>query len=111
MAQVMTRRQPHSRLPSPGPRLKPVAPPGTATCPRCDRRFVGERYERALRVCPNCGFHASLPAPVRAQQLADPGSLQILEFHLAERDPLAFDDGLPYPQRLKAAKEKTGLAE
>ena len=98
-------------LQAPGPRLKPVARSGSVACKGCGRRFVLERYEGALRVCPWCGHHGQLPAAARAAQLADPGSVQPIEIQLADRDPLGFDDGRPYPARVAEARQKTGLDE
>jgi acetyl-CoA carboxylase carboxyl transferase beta subunit len=105
-------RQAHDRqLPAPGPRLRPVTPSNSIACKGCDRRYVLERYEQALRVCPWCGHHGQVPAPTRAAQLADAGSLEILTFELGDRDPLGFDDGEPYPNRVAEARLKTGLDE
>jgi len=98
-------------LPAPGPRLRPVARSGSVACKGCGRRFVLERYEGALRVCPWCGHHGQLPAAARVTQLADPDSLELLEFQLTDRDPLGFDDGRPYPTRIAEARQKTGLSE
>src|ERR1019366_10723071 len=98
-------------LQAPGPRLKPVARSGSVACKGCGRRFVLERYEGALRVCPWCGHHGQLPAPARAAQLADPESVQPITIQLADRDPLGFDDGRPYPARGAEARPKTGLDE
>jgi acetyl-CoA carboxylase carboxyl transferase alpha subunit/acetyl-CoA carboxylase carboxyl transferase beta subunit len=98
-------------LPAPGPRLQPVAHDESVACRGCGRRFVLERYERALRVCPWCGQHGRVPAAARAAQLADPGSLAPLSWEVGERDPLGFDDGRPYPERLAEARERTGLRE
>ncbi len=97
--------------PAPGPWLLPLAHDASVACSGCGRRFVLERYERALRVCPWCGHHGRVPAPARAAQLADPGSLAALDIDLAERDPLGFDDGRPYPARVAEARERTGLRE
>lgn len=98
-------------LPAPGPRLRPVVRSGSVACKGCGRRFVLERYEGALRVCPWCGHHGQLPATARVAQLADPDSLELLDIQLADRDPLGFDDGRPYPARVAEARQKTGLSE
>ena len=98
-------------LTAPGPKLQPVAPPGTVTCRGCGRRFVESRFEQQLRVCPDCGTHAPVPAQVRAGQVADPGSLAVVTTDVKERDPLRFNDGVPYPQRIVQARERTGLDE
>ena len=98
-------------LQAPGPRLRPVARSGSVACKGCGRRFVLERYEGALRVCPWCGHHGRVPAAARAAQLADPETLDPVEIHLPDRDPLGFDDGRPYPARVAEARERTGLSE
>lgn len=99
------------RLSAPGPRLRPVAPVGTAECPVCARRFVDSRWEQALRVCPGCGAHAPVPAAVRILQVADPGTASPLRVEVADHDPLAFDDGIPYPRRVRQARDRSGSDE
>ena len=97
---------------APGPRPTPVSPPGTVACKACGHRFVAERYEQALRVCPHCGHHGSVSASVRAAQLADPGTLELLDLSdVPERDPLEFNDGVPYTERIAQARSKTGISE
>ena len=98
-------------LPAPGPRLRPVAPAGTVGCPRCSRRFVEDRWEEALRVCPGCGHHARVPARVRCRQLADPDSVEIVAIHVEDRDPLGFDDGVAYAERVETARATSGAEE
>jgi acetyl-CoA carboxylase carboxyl transferase beta subunit len=98
-------------LAAPGPRLRPVAPAGTVECAGCGRRFVAARFEKHLRVCPNCGRHAAVPAVARAGQLANAGTLDVIRMDIADRDPLHFDDGVPYPSRVAEARERTKLEE
>ncbi len=109
---MIRRRTPLRSLPAPGPRLEPVVHAGTVVCKGCSRRFVAERFEKALRVCSHCGHHGIVSAPTRAAQLADPGTLQIADFSdISDRDPLHFNDGVAYPQRVADARAKTGLRE
>ncbi|MBV8300701.1 MAG: acetyl-CoA carboxylase carboxyl transferase subunit beta [Candidatus Dormibacteraeota bacterium] len=109
---VSARRQPPARrLPTPGPQLRPVAPVGTVACPSCGRRFVSDRYQELLNVCSGCGHHGPVSAPDRIEQLADPGSVERDDHATTPRDPLRFDDGVPYPERLARARERTGLDE
>ncbi|MFI5256822.1 MAG: acetyl-CoA carboxylase carboxyltransferase subunit beta [Gemmatimonadales bacterium] len=110
---VTSRRQaPHRRLQAPGPELRPTAPTaGTIACPQCQRRFVAERYAADLNVCSECGHHGVVGAAQRIEQLADPGTAETLALDVGDRDPLGFDDGVPYPQRVARAREKTGLHE
>jgi len=99
-------------LPLPGPRLQQTSAPGAVACAGCGRRVVADRHERSLRVCTACGVHARVPAPVRCAQLADPGTLAMVRMpFLQDRDPLRFDDGVPYVQRVREARASTGLDE
>ena len=99
---VTSRRQaPRNRLQAPGPELRPTAPTtGTVACPRCKRRFVAERYAADLNVCSECGHHGVVGAAQRIEQLADPNTAETLLIEVGDRDPLGFDDGVPYPQRV-----------
>ncbi|MGH7722046.1 MAG: acetyl-CoA carboxylase carboxyltransferase subunit beta [Candidatus Dormibacteria bacterium] len=108
---VMARRNTAHPLAAPGPKLRPVAPAGTVECRGCGRRFVEARFEKHLRVCPDCGRHAVVPAPNRAAQLADPGTIDTVAMDISDRDPLGFDDGVAYPSRVAAARRRTRLQE
>ena len=105
------RQAPVRRLQAPGPQLRPVAPHGTISCPSCGRRYVIERYAAELNVCAACGHHGRVPARQRIEQLADRRTAEVLSFDVGDRDPLGFDDGVPYPERLARARERTGLDE
>jgi acetyl-CoA carboxylase carboxyl transferase beta subunit len=73
---------------------------------------VSERFESQMRVCSECGHHAAVTAPGRIEQLADTGTVEMLRFDdLAARDPLHFNDGARYEERLVEAQRKTGLHE
>ncbi|MFN2452000.1 MAG: acetyl-CoA carboxylase carboxyltransferase subunit beta [Candidatus Dormibacteria bacterium] len=52
-----------------------------------------------------------MPARERIEQLADPGSGVVLEMDLGARDPLRFDDGTPYAERLREVTLRTGERE
>jgi len=47
----------------------------------------------------------------RIDQIGDPGSVQLVDIAHAVCDPLGFDDGVPYPERLRGAQSRTGIAE
>ena len=98
-------------LAAPGPRLRQVAPPNTLACPGCKRRYGLTRYRSLLRVCSSCGAHGRVPARERIEQLADPDSAEVLELALGARDPLGFDDGVPYTERLRAVVASSGEQE
>jgi acyl-CoA carboxylase subunit beta len=65
-----------------------------------------------MRVCVACGHHAAVTAPGRIAQLADAKTVEMLRFDdLGPRDPLSFNDGARYDERLSDAQRKTGLHE
>lgn len=103
------RQAPERRITAPGPQLRPVAPAGTIACPACGRRFVAERYRAELNVCVDCGHHGAVPAVQRVAQLADTRTIEPVDIDTGNRDPLHFDDGLPYPAQLNRARERTGM--
>jgi acetyl-CoA carboxylase carboxyl transferase subunit beta len=43
--------------------------------------------------------------------LLDDAKIEVWDDHIAPADPLAFDDGKPYPERLARAQRNTGLSE
>jgi acetyl-CoA carboxylase carboxyl transferase beta subunit len=89
-------------------------PPGKRhpnTCPRCDSHYREDELEQALYVCGQCGHHFPVPARVRIEQLADPGSFVEEAAELRSEDPLAFFDLRPYSERLAEAELKTGLGD
>ncbi|MFF3852388.1 acetyl-CoA carboxylase carboxyl transferase subunit alpha [Micromonospora sp. NPDC002575] len=88
-----------------------VGEPGWSRCAGCAALLYRRRLRRNLDVCPECGAHARLGAPERLRQLVDPGSFAALPDRPGDVDPIGFVDVLPYPHRLTAAREGTGLPE
>jgi acetyl-CoA carboxylase carboxyl transferase subunit beta len=78
-------------------------------CRRCKALVYGKRFVRELRVCTDCGDHASLTAPQRLDQLLDEGSAEPLPCPDTPEDPLGFVDVSPYRERLGDARGRTGL--
>ena len=76
-------------------------------CPECGAESAGLEWERALQVCPRCGFHAPIDAYYRLSGILDPGSFQELE-EVSPADPLAFPD---YPAKLARLEVETGLRD
>jgi acetyl-CoA carboxylase carboxyl transferase subunit beta len=59
-------------------------------------------------VCPKCQHHFKLEARDRIDMLLEPG-YQLVDTGLRSTDPLNFNDVRPYKQRLRAARQQTGL--
>jgi acetyl-CoA carboxylase carboxyl transferase subunit beta len=80
-------------------------------CPECRGLIYGKRLMRTMQVCPDCGAHLRITAHERVAQLLDDGSIELLTPAMSDTDPLEFADTRPYPDRLRAARAKTGLDE
>jgi acetyl-CoA carboxylase carboxyl transferase beta subunit len=81
------------------------------TCPRCSSHYRDDELRAELRVCRTCQYHFRVGALERISQLADPGTFEEAASGLRSADPLAFVDLRPYPERLAAAMEATGLED
>lgn len=80
-------------------------------CPACGDLLYAKRWHRNAGVCPECGAHGRLDARDRIAQLVDAGSFRELVVELPADDPLEFVDSRPYPERLRAARGRTGEQE
>jgi len=80
-------------------------------CPSCKDGAQLADVRGNLFVCPSCGFHARITANERVRQLADPDSFEELWASVRTLDPLRFTDLEAYPDRVREAQAKTGLAE
>jgi len=66
----------------------------------------------ALRVCPDCGYHAPLTAAQRIDQLVDRGSFHEADRHLWSGNPLHFTDGVSsYEKQVAEAQAETNLLD
>ena len=80
-------------------------------CDSCKEIVYRAEVERAGRVCPKCRYPFRISARERLQLLIDEGSLEERDAGLTSQDPLGFKDTKRYRDRLRSAKEKTGLEE
>jgi acetyl-CoA carboxylase carboxyl transferase subunit beta len=80
-------------------------------CDSCKEIVYRQEIERAGRVCPKCRYAFRISARDRLALLVDPGSFEERDAALATTDPLGFRDTKRYRDRVKAAREKTGLGE
>jgi acetyl-CoA carboxylase carboxyl transferase subunit beta len=77
-------------------------------CEGCRDVIFKAELDTNLRVCPKCGYHFSIDARARIEDLLDPG-YQLVDLELRSTDPLNFTDLKPYKKRLAEARKKTGL--
>lgn len=80
-------------------------------CPSCEEQLFNKQLEKSMNVCPSCGHHFRLPAPVRLGQLLDEDTFEERDAGLISQDPLGFVDQKAYPDRLAAAQLATGLRD
>ena len=80
-------------------------------CKACGEIVYSKKMEQYLWVCPACNFHFRIPSRKYIALLLDDGHLEEMDTKLASADPLKFRDSRKYPERIKAANEKTGGTE
>jgi acetyl-CoA carboxylase carboxyl transferase subunit beta len=80
-------------------------------CPSCKATIFKKEAESRLYVCPECAYHFYMPGRERIRHLLDADSFEEWFTDLRSRDPLGFQDRLPYAERLKAEQAKTQLGE
>jgi acetyl-CoA carboxylase carboxyl transferase subunit beta len=99
------------KLPSFRPRRDARPPDLWTKCPSCEEMLFNKQLDKVNRVCPSCGHHFRLAAPVRLGQLLDDGTWDERDAGLVSRDPLEFVDQKAYPDRVAAAQLATGLRD
>jgi acetyl-CoA carboxylase carboxyl transferase subunit beta len=77
-------------------------------CPGCRQPIYRADLVANLNVCPKCQYHFKLSARNRIDLLLEPG-YELVDAGLVSTDPLNFTDVRPYKQRLRKAREQTGL--
>jgi len=80
-------------------------------CDSCKEIMYRAEVERAGRVCPKCRYPFRIGARERIAVLTDPGTFEEHQTGLTSADPLKFKDSKRYPDRVKAARQKTALED
>lgn len=70
-----------------------------------------EELAKNFYVSPEDGYHVRIGSKEYFEILFDEGQFKELDKNLTSKDPLKFEDSKKYVDRLKAAKEKTGLKD
>ena len=82
--------------------------PKTIVCPSCGREISKKEAEKHKYVCYECGNYFRVRTKNRIKMVADAKTFEPWFEDLAEENPLDFPG---YPEKLEAAREKTGLHE
>ncbi len=93
------------------PRGRNLPPDLWTKCPACAEMLYNKQLEKNLRVCTRCGHHFRLRVDARLAQLLDHETFEERDAGLESLDPLGFVDQKPYPERLTAARQATGIRE
>lgn len=80
-------------------------------CDGCEAHLYKRDLEESLQVCTHCGYHFRLGAHERLTMLFDEGKFEELDAEVTSIDPLQFVDTKPYVDRLKQARESSGMSE
>jgi acetyl-CoA carboxylase carboxyl transferase subunit beta len=80
-------------------------------CENCRQIIWKKDLEENLNVCPKCDKHFRIDARTRLANLFDSGEYETFNDNLVSTDPLKFIDLKPYAERLKKAREETGLTD
>ena len=87
---------------------KPIVPEGLwEKCPNCQKTIYSKDLGKD-KVCPHCAYNFRISAYERISSIVDEGSFDEWNALMPEENPLAFPG---YENKLKIAKEKTGLDE
>ena len=70
-----------------------------------------KELEKNFYVSPEDGYHVRIGSKEYFEILFDDNKFKELDANLSSKDPLKFVDTKKYPDRLKAAQEKTGLKD
>jgi acetyl-CoA carboxylase carboxyl transferase subunit beta len=93
------------------PRTAPPQQTQWSLCPACGCYLYLPKLHRNLSVCPECSHHLRLGTAERIGLLLDADTFVPRDTGLTAGDPLGFTDSKPYPERLAAARRRTGRAE
>ena len=80
-------------------------------CDGCEAHLYKRDLDESLQVCKHCGYHFRFGARERLEMLFDDGNCEELNGEITSIDPLEFTDTKPYSERLKQARESSGMAE
>jgi acetyl-CoA carboxylase carboxyl transferase subunit beta len=77
-------------------------------CEGCGSTLTAIELSTSFDVCPQCGHHQRLDVGGWRRLLLDEGSYEPWDEHLHPEDPLNFNDGRSYRDRVHLSKKKSG---
>lgn len=105
-------RREKKAIEAPPPEERPARTEGLwLKCEGCRKIVWKKDLEANLNVCPHCQYHYRISAVERLALLFDDSRWSEQDADLSSNDPLKFVDTKPYHERLRAAREATGLKD
>ncbi len=80
-------------------------------CSECNEIIYTKQLEENFWVCPNCHYHFRISSKKYIKIILDNGYLEEFDQSLESLDPLKFKDSKKYPDRIRAARAKSGLTD
>ena len=80
-------------------------------CDGCEAHLFKGELDNNLQVCKHCGHHFRIGARERLALLFDESKYEELDSEVISIDPLEFVDSKPYSERIRQARNNTGLPE
>ncbi|MFZ5891241.1 MAG: acetyl-CoA carboxylase, carboxyltransferase subunit beta [Myxococcota bacterium] len=80
-------------------------------CAGCGAVSTAEELSAKWNVCDACGHHHRMSASEWRRLLLDEARLDVWDDHIATADPLKFEDGRPYPERVQRARRSADTSE
>jgi acetyl-CoA carboxylase carboxyl transferase subunit beta len=80
-------------------------------CHQCGEILQAMKLEENLNVCPLCDCHYRISAYERISLMTDENSFDEISPDLISKDPLNFQDKMPYLERLQNAVKTTGIKD
>ena len=80
-------------------------------CDGCEAHLFKGELDNNSQVCKHCSYHFRIGARERLALLFDEGKFEELDSEVTSIDPLGFVDSKPYSDRIRQAKDVTGLPE
>ena len=80
-------------------------------CEACGNTLTAAELNESFEVCPGCGHHHKLDAAGWRRLLLDAGTYDPWDDHLRPEDPLGFNDGRSYRDRVALSTKKSAETE
>jgi len=75
-------------------------------CPRCGNVIYNDDFERALKVCPKCGYHSRLTWQERLDMTVDKGSFRPFDENMHSLNPIGFPK---YEEKMEKLSAVVGM--